>query len=331
MSPSEEIASDVGVLLVNLGTPDAPEPAAVRKYLAEFLSDPRVIEIPSPIWKPVLYGVVLRTRPAKSARAYREIWTNEGSPLMAISKRQRDSLQDRLGESICVGLAMRYGSASIGYALAKMFDHGFKRILIAPLYPQYCAATTASALDAVFAELESMRSQPAIRTLPPYFGDALFIGALKSSIERQLAALDFVPDRLLLSFHGMPERTRTLGDPYYDQCQSTAQLLGTQLSVPIDVAFQSRFGRARWLQPATEKVLEAYPSQGVRRLAIATPGFSADCLETLEELGIRGRDTFLGAGGTHFARLDCLNDSDEGMAMLDALIRRELAGWWPPS
>ena len=331
MSSSEGIVSDVGVLLVNLGTPEAPEPSAVRKYLAEFLSDPRVVEIPAAIWKPVLHGVVLRTRPAKSARAYREIWTNEGSPLMAISKRQRDALQDRLGDSLCVGLAMRYGNASIGYALTKMFDHGFSRILIAPLYPQYCAATTASALDAAFAELESMRSQPTIRTLPPYFDDPLYIGALKASIERQLAALDFSPERLLLSFHGMPERTRTLGDPYYEQCQATAKLVGDQLSLPIDIAFQSRFGRARWLQPATEKVLAAYPSQGVRRLAIATPGFSVDCLETLEELGIRGRETFMAAGGTHFARLDCLNDSDEGMAMLDALIRRELAGWWPAS
>jgi ferrochelatase len=331
MTSPDEKMSDVGVLLVNLGTPDTPDPVSVRKYLAEFLSDPRVVEIPAPIWKPVLYGVVLRTRPAKSARAYREIWTNEGSPLMAISKRQRDALQDRLGESICVGLAMRYGSASIGHAIAKMFDHGLKRILIAPLYPQFCAATTASALDAAFAELEKMRAQPTIRTLPPYFDDPLYISALKANIDRQLATLDFVPDRLLLSFHGMPERTRTLGDPYYDQCQCTAQLLGAQLSLPIDVAFQSRFGRARWLQPASEKVLEEYPSKGVRRLAIATPGFSADCLETLEELGIRGRDTFLGAGGTHFARLDCLNDSDEGMEMLDGLIQRELAGWWPQS
>ena len=331
MSPSEEIVSDVGVLLVNLGTPDAPDPAAVRRYLAEFLSDPRVIEIPAPIWKPVLHGVILRTRPAKSARAYREIWTNEGSPLMAISKRQRDALQDRLGDSVCIGLAMRYGSPSIGHALSTMINHGFKRILVAPLYPQYCAATTASVLDAVFAELGKMRSQPSIRSLPPYFDDPLYIDALRSGIERQLAALDFEPQRLLLSFHGMPERTRVLGDPYYDQCHATSRLLGEQLSLPIDVAFQSRFGRARWLQPATDVVLADYPSQGVERIVIATPGFSADCLETLEELGIRGRETFLGAGGTHFARLDCLNDSDEGVEMLDALIRRELAGWWPPS
>ena len=331
MSPPEETPGDVGVLLVNLGTPEAPEPSAVRKYLAEFLSDPRVVEIPPAIWKPVLYGVILRTRPAKSAKAYREIWTNEGSPLMAISKRQRDTLQDRLGEAVCVGLAMRYGSPSIAYALTKMFDHGFSRILIAPLYPQYCGATTASVVDAVSAQLKQMRSQPAIRTLPPYFDDPLHIDALKASIERQLAALDFAPERLLLSFHGMPERTRTLGDPYYEQCKRTGELVAEQLDVPVDVAFQSRFGRARWLQPATEIVLAGYPAQGVRRVAVAAPGFSADCVETLEEIGIRGRETFVGAGGTHFARIDCLNDSDEGMAMLDALIRRELAGWWPPS
>ena len=331
MSEHEEIASDVGVLLINLGTPDAPDVASVRRYLAEFLSDPRVVEIPATLWKPVLYGVILRTRPAKTAAAYRKIWTNEGSPLMAISKRQRDALEDRLGDSICVGLAMRYGNASIGHAIAKMVDHGFNRILLAPLYPQYCAATTATALDAAFAELGKMRSQPAIRALPPYYADPLHIDALKASIQRQLATLDFAPERLLLSFHGMPERTRIMGDPYYDQCKVTADLVAKQLDLPVDVAFQSRFGRARWLQPATEIVLASYPSQGVKRLAIATPGFSADCLETLEELGIRGRETFLGAGGSHFARLDCLNDSDEGMAMLDALVRRELAGWWPAS
>lgn len=331
MSESKEVATDVGVLLVNLGTPDAPDAASVRRYLAEFLSDPRVVEIPAPLWKPVLYGVILRTRPAKTAEAYRKIWTNEGSPLMAISKRQRDALQDRLGDSICVGLAMRYGSASIGHAIAKMVDHGFNRILLAPLYPQYCAATTATVLDAAFAELAKMRAQPSLRTLPPYYADQLHIDALKFSIQRQLGTLDFTPERLVLSFHGMPERTRTLGDPYYEQCKVTAELLAKQLDLPIDLAFQSRFGRARWLQPATEVLIAGYPAQGIKRIAIAAPGFSADCLETLEELGIRGRETFLGAGGTHFARLDCLNDSDEGMAMLDALIRRELAGWWPAS
>ena len=331
MTAESENFSDVGVLLINLGTPDAPDTAAVRKYLAEFLSDPRVVEIPAPLWKPVLHGVILRTRPAKSAKAYREIWTNEGSPLMAISKRQRDALQERLGDEIFVGQAMRYGNPALGAAIAQMVNHGFNRILLAPLYPQYCAATTATAVDAVFAELARMRVQPAVRTLPPYFDDPLHIDALVSNIQRQLAALDFSPERLLLSFHGMPERTRTLGDPYYEQCKATAQLLSKQISAPIDVAFQSRFGRARWLQPATEMVLASYPSQGIKQIAIATPGFSADCLETLEELGIRGRETFMHAGGTHFARLDCLNDSDEGMQMLDALIRRELAGWWSAS
>ena len=331
MTTGKEALSDVGVLLVNLGTPDAPDAGAVRKYLAEFLSDPRVVEIPAPLWKPVLHGVILRTRPGKSAEAYRQIWTNEGSPLMAISKRQRDALQERLGDEIFVGQAMRYGNPALGAAIAQMVNHGFNRILLAPLYPQYCAATTATAVDAVFAELARMRVQPAVRTLPPYFDDPLHIDALVSNIQRQLAALDFSPERLLLSFHGMPERTRTLGDPYYEQCKATAQLLSKQISAPIDVAFQSRFGRARWLQPATEMVLASYPSQGIKQIAIATPGFSADCLETLEELGIRGRETFMQAGGTHFARLDCLNDSDEGMAMLDALVRRELAGWWPAS
>jgi len=324
-------SNDVGVLLTNLGTPDAPEPSAVRRYLAEFLSDPRVVEIAPAIWRPVLHGVVLRTRPARSARAYRQIWTEEGSPLMAISKRQAEALRLRFGDDLCIGLAMRYGDASIGFALSKLVEHGFNRILVAPLYPQYCAATTASAVDAVTSELQRMRAQPAIRTLPPYFEDMLYIDALKASLVRQMAALDFKPERLLLSFHGMPERTRTLGDPYYDQCRATAALLEKQFDLPIDVAFQSRFGRARWLQPATEVVLASYPAQGVKRIAIAAPGFSADCLETLEELGIRGRETFLKAGGTHFARLDCLNDSDEGMIMLDALVRRELAGWWPSS
>ena len=326
MTPPDD---GVGVLLINLGTPDAPEPAAVRRYLAEFLSDPRVVEIPRLIWKPILHGVILRTRPAKSAEAYRQVWTEAGSPLMAISRRQAASLRERLGDSICVGLEMRYGGSSFDYVISKMADHGYKRILVAPLYPQYCAATTASALDAVFAAIGRMRDQPAIRTLPPYYADPLYIGALRTSIERQLAALDFTPDRLLLSFHGMPERTRQLGDPYYDHCTASARLLGDALGRDVDVAFQSRFGKAKWLEPATDATLAAYPGKGVKKVAIAAPGFSADCLETLEELGIRGREAFLQAGGTHFARLDCLNDSNEGMDMLEGLIRRELAGWWP--
>jgi ferrochelatase len=212
-----------------------------------------------------------------------------------------------------------------------MKARGCDRILLAPLYPQYCAATTATANDAAFAMLATMRWQPAIRTLPPYYDDDDHLGALAASIDRQLAALDFRPDRLLLSFHGMPERTLHLGDPYHCHCQKTARLLGERLEIATDIAFQSRFGRAKWLGPATEDVLARYPAEGVLKIAIAAPGFSADCIETIEELGIRGRETFLTAGGTHFARLDCLNDSSEGMTMLERIIRRELEGWARPT
>jgi ferrochelatase len=320
----------VGVVLINLGTPDAPEAGAVRRYLAEFLTDPRVIEIPQWLWRPILHGVVLRLRPRKSAHAYRQVWTNDGSPLAAITRRQTDALRERLGDPIMVEYAMRYGRPGIAAAVGRMVAVGCDRILAAPLYPQYCAATTASAQDALFAALASLRRQPAVRTLPSYHDDPLYIDALKASLERQLQALDFAPQRLLLSFHGMPQRTLELGDPYHCQCRKTARLLGEKLAVPTDVAFQSRFGRAKWLQPATEATLAAYPGQGVTRIAIAAPGFSADCLETLEELEIRGRNTFIAAGGESFARLDCLNDSAEGMHMLEGLVRRELAGWLPP-
>ena len=321
----------VGVLLVNLGTPDAPEPGAVRRYLAEFLTDPRVIEIPALLWRPILHGIVLRTRPKKSAHAYRQVWTEEGSPLAAITRRQAVALQKHFGDRVVVDHAMRYGNPGIVAAVQRMTAAGCTRILAAPLYPQYCAATTASAADAVFAVLAAMRWQPALRMLPPYHDDARYIDALRDNISRQLAALDFTPQRLLLSFHGMPQRTLEMGDPYHCHCRKTARLLGEALGQPVDVAFQSRFGRAKWLEPATEPVLAAYPGEGVSKIAIAAPGFSADCLETIEELGIRGRDTFLAAGGTHFARLDCLNDSAEGMAMLEALIGRELEGWVAPT
>ena len=323
------IAPRVGVLLVNLGTPDAPDVASVRRYLAEFLSDKRVIEIPSIAWKPILHGIILRTRPKKSAHAYAQVWAEDGSPLAAITKRQTKGLQARLGDGVMVDYAMRYGKPGIASRIAALKEAGCERILLAPLYPQYCAATTATANDAAFAALAAMRWQPALRTLPPYHDDAAYIGALKADLEAQIAALTFVPERLLLSFHGMPERTLMLGDPYHCHCRKTARLLGQAMGRAVDVAFQSRFGRAKWLQPATDDVLKAYPAQGVTRVAIAAPGFSADCLETIEELGIRGEEDFIAAGGTEFARLDCLNDRDQGMAMLDTLIRRELAGWWP--
>jgi len=318
----------IGVLLVNLGTPDAPEARAVRRYLAEFLSDPRVIEIPALAWKPILHGIILRTRPSKSAEAYNQIWTNEGSPLRVIAHRQAEALRKRLPQ-VNIHYAMRYGHPGIAAAVERMMAEGCTRILAAPLYPQYSAATTATANDALFAILARMRWQPAIRTLPPYFDDRLYIEALKASILRQLDALDFEPERLLLSFHGMPQRTVDLGDPYLRHCMETARLVSDALGREVDVAFQSRFGRAKWLEPATEATLANYPKRGIRRIAVATPGFSADCLETLEELGIRGRDSFFHAGGEKFALLDCLNDSPEGIAMLDRLISRELAGWLP--
>jgi ferrochelatase len=316
--------------LVNLGTPDAPTPAAVRRYLAEFLSDPRVVEIPPLVWQPILRGVILNTRPKKSAHAYGLVWTEQGSPLAAITQAQAKALQARLGEEIRVRWAMRYGNPPIAAELAKLQAEGCDRILIAPLYPQYSGATTASAMDAVGATLAKLRAQPAIRTLPPYYADSLHISALKADIERQLAGLPFAPEVLLLSFHGMPERTTRLGDPYHRQCLETAQLLGEALGrsdLRIETSFQSRFGRAKWLEPATDTVLAAEAGKGTKRLAVVAPGFAADCLETREELAIRGRDQFLAAGGGEFAALDCLNDGAAGIAMLEALVRRELAGW----
>ena len=321
----------IGVMLVNLGTPDAPSPKAVRTYLAEFLSDPRVIEIPPIAWQPILRGIILRVRPKKSAHAYAQVWTEHGSPLAAISRRKAEKLQQRLGASVVVRQAMRYGRPAIATVLDAMKSAGCERILLAPLYPQYCAATTATANDRAFQLLAGMRWQPALRTLPPYYDDPLYIDALKANLERQLAKLDFAPQRLLLSFHGMPLRTLKLGDPYHCHCQKTARLLGKQLALPVDIAFQSRFGRARWLEPYTDATLAAYPGQNVTRIAVAAPGFSADCLETLEEIGIRGRDSFLAAGGEKFSLLECLNDSVEGMDMLDSLVRRELAGWLEPA
>jgi ferrochelatase len=320
----------VGVLLINLGTPDAPEARAVRRYLAEFLSDPRVIEIHPLAWKPILHGLVLRTRPKKSAEAYNQIWTNEGSPLRAIAHRQAEALRARL-PNVSIHYAMRYGNPGIAAAIDKMMSEGCTRILTAPLYPQYCAATTATANDAVFGALARMRWQPALRTLPPYYDDDLYIDALSRNLTRQLGALEFQPERLLLSFHGMPVRTLERGDPYHCHCRKTARLLGEALGREVDIAFQSKFGRAKWLEPATDATLATYPKQGIKRVAVAAPGFSADCIETLEELGIRGKKAFLDAGGAHFALLDCLNDSTESIDMLVALITRELAGWLPQS
>ncbi|MEE8611890.1 MAG: ferrochelatase [Sphingomonas aquatilis] len=319
----------IGVLLTNLGTPDAPDPKSVKRYLGEFLSDRRVVEIPPIAWQPILRGIILNTRPKKSAHAYGLVWSDEGSPLAAITRRQAQALTDAFGEGVIVDYAMRYGNPAIADRLAALKDAGCERILIAPLYPQYCAATTATANDKAFAALAGMRWQPAIRTLPPYHDDPAYIAALKESIESQLAGLDFVPDRIVASFHGMPKRTLELGDPYHCHCQKTARLLSEAMNRELTIAFQSRFGPAKWLGPATDETLEALPAQGVRKVAVVAPGFSADCLETLEELAIRGRESFIAAGGTDFAYLPCLNDGAPGMAMLRTLLHRELQGWIP--
>jgi len=320
----------VGVLLVNLGTPDAPDAKSVRRYLGEFLSDKRVVEIPQLIWQPILRGIILTTRPKKSAHAYRLVWREDGSPLAAITRAQAAALQDAFGPDVIVDYAMRYGNPALGERLRALKDHGCERILLAPLYPQYCAATTATANDAAFAALAKMRWQPAIRTLPPYHDDPAYIAALKTSAEASLAALDFEPDAILASFHGMPQRTLELGDPYHCHCRKTARLLGEALGRELTVTFQSRFGRAKWLEPATDTTLAALPAKGVKKIAILAPGFSADCLETLEELSIRGRETFVSAGGTDFAYLPCLNDSAPGMEMLRSILQRELEGWVRP-
>ena len=320
----------IGVLIVNLGTPDAPEPGPVKRYLAEFLSDRRVVEIPPIAWQPILRGIILNTRPKKSAHAYRQVWTDEGSPLAVITRQQAEAMQLRLGDGAVVDWAMRYGTPSIPERLQALMDKGCERILLAPLYPQYSGATTATVVDKAADKLRTMRWQPALRTLPPYHDDPAYIDALETDLTRQLDALDFAPEVLLLSFHGMPERTLHLGDPYHCHCRKTARLLQEKLGgrdLRVRTSFQSRFGRAKWLEPATDTVIAEEAAAGTRRLAIAAPGFSADCLETLEELAIQGRDQFIEEGGERFATLSCLNTSDAGLVMLETLLRRELAGW----
>jgi ferrochelatase len=317
----------IGVLLVNLGTPDAPTKSAVKRYLKQFLSDRRVVEIPQIIWQPILRGIILNTRPRKSAQAYAKVWTDKGSPLAFFTAGQAAALQARMSESADVRYAMRYGNPSVADQLAAMKKAGCNRILIAPMYPQYSGATTGTVLDEAYATLTAMRWHPAIRTLPAYHDDTAYIDALKTSIEASLAGLDFKPDAIVISFHGMPERTLQLGDPYHCHCQKTARLLSEAMGRELVVSFQSRFGRAKWLEPATDDTLMRLARDGTKKVAIFAPGFSVDCLETLEELAMQGHEQFEEAGGTHYAYMPCLNDGDVGMDMVERIIRRELAGW----
>lgn len=324
----------IGVLLINLGTPDGPDPESVKRYLKQFLSDTRVVEIPPIVWQLILRGIILNTRPQKSAKAYQKIWTERGSPLADITARQAEAMAVRFGESLVIDYAMRYGNPSIESRLTALMAEGCDRILIAPMYPQYCAATTATVFDEVARVLKAMRWQPALRFVPPYHDEPTYIAALADDLTRQVEALTFRPEVMLLSFHGMPQQTLEKGDPYYCHCMKTARLLREALAqqpqfegVRFETTFQSRFGPAAWLEPSTDATLIAEGGKGTKRLVVAAPGFAADCVETLEELALEGRDEFIEAGGEDYAVLECLNTSDAGLVMIEAMLRRELAGW----
>ncbi len=321
----------IGVLLVNLGTPDAPDAPSVKRYLREFLSDRRVVELPSFLWQPILRGVVLNTRPKQSAEAYEQIWMKDGSPLEVVTRDQAAALAGSFGEGVTVDYAMRYGKPSIGERLKALKALGCDRILVAPLYPQYSSATTGTVNDKLFEQLQDMRWQPALRTMPPYHDDPVYIAALKSSIDETLASIDFEPEAIVASFHSMPLSTLLKGDPYHCQCQKTARLLGEAMGRELVVSFQSKLGRAKWLEPSTESTLARLAAEGMKNIVVVTPGFSADNLETLEEIAIRGRETFVEGGGKEVVTVPCLNASDVGVAMLRTLLARELEGWVTPA
>jgi ferrochelatase len=327
----------VGVLIVNLGSPDGTGYWPMRRYLKEFLSDRRVIEVPRLLWWPLLNLVILSRRPQRSGAAYAKIWDwkrNE-APLRTITRNQAETLGAALadlGPRLRVDWAMRYGSPAIADRLAAMQADGCERILVVPLYPQYAAATTATVNDVAFDALKAMRWQPALRTAPPWHDDPAYIAALAASIRASLARLDFEPEVVLASFHGIPQDYFDKGDPYHCHCQKTVRLLRDALGWPeerLRITFQSRFGRAEWLKPYTDETVKALARAGVKRLAVVMPGFVADCLETLEEIGVENAHFFKEGGGEHFAALPCLNDSAEGMAVIAHVVRRELSGWLP--
>ena len=333
--PAPAAGGKVGVLLVNLGTPDGADAASVRRYLKEFLSDPRVIENQGVIWQLVLNGVILPIRPRRKARDYAKIWNHERneSPLKTITRSQAEKLGrmlDPLGPNLLVDWAMRYGNPSIASRLADLVARGCDRILVVPLYPQYCAATTATVGDEVFRVLKTMRFQPALRIAAPYYDDPAYIAALASTTNAEIARLDFKPDVILASFHGIPKAYVDKGDPYYTQCCETMRLLRVALGLDETkflLTFQSRFGRAQWLEPATDRTVERLAKEGVKSMAVVTPGFSADCLETLEEIAFENAEIFKHNGGEHFAAIPCLNDSAPGMQVIRQLTERELEGW----
>jgi ferrochelatase len=324
----------VGVLLVNLGTPDTCDARGVRVYLREFLSDPRVIEDQGLLWKLILNGIILRVRPARKARDYAKIWNTEKneSPLKSITRAQAEKLSQAIADHdhVVVDWAMRYGNPSIRSRLDALTAQGCGRILVAPLYPQYSAATSATVCDEVFRVLAGMRAQPTLRFTPPYYDDPDYIEALAVSINAHLATLPFRPELIVASFHGMPQKYVDKGDPYQAQCIATTGALRKRLGLEASkllLTFQSRFGFGEWLKPYTDKTIEQLAKDGVRRIAVVTPGFSADCLETLEEIAQENAEIFKHAGGEQFAAIPCLNDSDAGMDVIRQLVLRELQGW----
>ena len=330
----------IGVLLTNLGTPDATDYWSMRRYLAEFLSDRRVIEANRALWWVILNGIILTVRPGRKGKDYETIWNREldESPLKTITRGQAEKLGASIaagllgpgGDAVRVDWGMRYGNPSVRSALERLQGEGCDRILLVPLYPQYAAATSATACDKAFEALMTMRWQPALRVAPPYADDPAYIEAVAESIREGVAALDFEPEVIIASFHGVPKDYLLKGDPYHCQCAKTARLLRERLGLGPDrfmLTFQSRFGGAEWLQPYTDETIKGLAARGVKRLAVVTPGFSADCLETIEEIGGENREYFLHGGGEHFARIDCLNDSPGGIRVIEAIVRRELMGW----
>lgn len=321
------------MLLVNLGTPDTADAAGLRTYLREFLSDARVIENQGLLWKLVLHGIILRVRPAKKARDYQSIWNTEKneSPLKTVTRSQAEKLAAAIGDAhAVVDWAMRYGNPSIASRVAALQAQGCDRILAVPLYPQYAAATTATVVDELFRVLTSLRAQPAVRVAPPYYDDPVYIEALASSVERALAGLAFKPDIVLASFHGMPQDYVDKGDPYAAQCEETVRLLRARLGFDarqLRLTYQSRFGPAEWLKPYTDATIDGLARDGVKNIAVVTPGFAADCLETLEEIAVENAEIFRRHGGANFAFISCLNDSAEGMDVIRQLVMRELQGW----
>src|SRR5690625_2544531 len=331
-SPPPRKPAPIGILLINLGTPDDPTAPAIRRYLLEFLSDPRVIEIPQLLWQPLLRTVVLARRPAKLAPRYESIWLPEGSPLVVWSQAQVDGVQQRLdamGIPAHVVLGMRYGNPSIKSAMDALQQAGCERTLVVPLYPQYAASTTATAIDKVNAYAARRRNQPELRFIKRYHDDPGYLGALEQSVRRFWAQRG-VPDYLLLSFHSLPRITVELGDPYYRDCMETARLLGQRLGEDghrVRVTFQSRFGAQKWLEPFTEPTLREWARQGVGRVDVMCPGFLADCLETLEEIQVECRDAFLAEGGKELNYIPCLNGDEQWVDALTQLVLRNLGGW----